>query len=68
MIIQNLLIKKGKGLISTPTNLSSKWKGERGKSKIFRKLGKEGNIKRKGKHKGKSRKSKLVRCLALKNF
>jgi hypothetical protein len=38
------------------------------KSKIFRKLGKEGNIRRKGKPKGKSRKSNIVRYLPLRNF
>jgi hypothetical protein len=43
-------------------------KGERGKSKIFRKLGKEGNIRRKGKPKGKNRKSNLVRYLPLRTF
>ena len=48
--------------------MSSKWKGERGKSRIIRKLGKEGNIKRKGKDKGKRRKSNLVMYLVFKSF
>ena len=43
-------------------------KRERGKFKRIRKLGKEGNLKSKEKHKGKRRKSNLVRYLAFRNF
>jgi hypothetical protein len=52
------MIKREKGLNSTPAFLSSNLKGERGKIKKIRKLGKEVNIKRgKGELKGKRGKS-----------